>query len=76
MKPLRILAVLFALLAVSNLTKPLGMSVEQGFVFFGRRLTGTPNLIAAWAFAVFLFGYAAALWRERTAALPMGVATR
>ncbi len=74
MKPLRILAVLFALLAVSNLTKPLGYSVEQGFVFFGRRLTGTPNLIAAWAFAAFLFAYAAALWRERTQALPMGIA--
>jgi len=74
MKPLRILAVLFALLAVSNLTKPLGMGVEQGFVFFGRRLSGTPNAIAAWAFAVFLFAYAAALWRERTAALPMGIA--
>ena len=74
MKPLRILAVLFALLAVSNLTKPLGMSVEQGFVFFGRRLAGTPNWIAAWAFAAFLFAYAAALWRERTAALPMGIA--
>lgn len=74
MKPLRILAVLFALLAVSNLTKPLGYSVEQGFVFFGRRLTGTPNWIAAWAFAAFLFAYAAALWRERTQALPMGIA--
>jgi hypothetical protein len=74
MKPLRIFAILFALLAVSNLTKPLGLSVEQGFVFFGRRLSGTPNLIAAWAFAVFLFAYAAALWRERTQALPMGIA--
>lgn len=74
MKPLRILAVLFALLAVSNLAKPLGMNVEQGFVFFGRRLSGTPNLIAAWAFAAFLFAYAAALWRERTQALPMGIA--
>ena len=74
MKPLRVFAVLFALLAVSNLTKPLGLSVEQGFVFFGRRLSGTPNLIAAWSFAVFLFAYAAALWRERTQALPMGIA--
>jgi hypothetical protein len=74
MKPLRIFAILFALLAVSNLTKPLELSVEQGFVFFGRRLAGTPNLIAAWAFAVLLFAYAAALWRERTQALPMGIA--
>ena len=74
MKPLRVLAVLFALLAVSNLTKPLEVGMDQGFVFFGRRLSGTPNLIAAWTFAGFLSAYAAALWRERTAALPMGIA--
>jgi hypothetical protein len=74
MKALRVFAVLFALLAVSNLSKPFGTSVEQGFVFFGRRLSGTPNLIAGWSFALFLFGYAAALWRERTEALPMGIA--
>jgi hypothetical protein len=74
MKPLRVLAVLFALLAVSNLTKPLEVGMNQGFVFFGRRLSGAPNLIAAWTFAGFLFAYAAALWRERAAALPMGIA--
>lgn len=74
MRPLRVFAVLFALLAVSNLAKPFGVSTEQGFVFFGRRLAGTPNLIAAWTFAVFQAAYAAALWRERTHALPMGIA--
>lgn len=71
---LRVLAVFFALLAISNLTKPLELSLEQGFVFFGRRLTGMPNLIAAWSFALFLAVYAAALWRERSHALPMGIA--
>jgi hypothetical protein len=74
MKPLRVLAVLFALLAVSNLAKPIEVGMDQGFVFFGRRLSGTPNLIAAWTFAVFLLGYASALWRERASALPMGIA--
>jgi len=74
MNPLRVFAVLFALLAISNLSKPLGTSLEQGFVFFGRRLSGTPNLIAGWSFAAFLFAYAAALWRERAEALPMGIA--
>ena len=74
MRPLRVFAVLFALLAVSNLTKPLGVSTEQGFVFLGRRLAGTPNLIAAWTFAVFQAAYALALWRERAHALPMGIA--
>lgn len=74
MKALRVLAVLFGLLAISNLSKPLGTSVEQGFVFFGRRLDGTPNLIAGWSFAVFLAVYARALWREQVEALPMGMA--
>jgi hypothetical protein len=74
MKALRVLAVLFGLLAISNLSKPLGTTAEQGFVFFGRRLEGTPNLIAGWSFAVFLGVYALALWRERTEALPMGIA--
>ncbi len=74
MKPLRLFAVLFALLAVSNFAKPLGVSTEQGFVFLGRRLSGTPNLIAGWSFAVFLAAYAAALWRDKAEALPMGIA--
>lgn len=74
MKPLRVLAVLFGLLVVSNFLKPFGLSSETGFVFMGRRLTGTPNLIAAWSFAVFLAWYAASLWREKAAALPLGIA--
>lgn len=74
MKPLRAFAVLFALLAVSNFAKPLGLDSETGFVFLGRRLTGTPNLIAGWSFAVFLAFYAASLWREKAAALPLGIA--
>ncbi len=74
MKPLRIFAVLFGLLAVSNFAKPLGLSTEQGFVFLGRRLSGTPNLLAGWSFAVFLAAYAASLWRDKLQALPMGLA--
>lgn len=71
---LRVFAVLFGLLAISNFLKPFGFSADQGFVFLGRRLDGTPNLIAGWGFAVFLAAYAASLWRERAAALPLGVA--
>lgn len=74
MKILRAFAVLFALLAVSNLLKPLEMGGQTGFVFLGRRLSGTPNLIAGWSFAVFLAAYAWALWKERAAALPLGLA--
>lgn len=74
MKALRAFAVLFALLAVSNLLKPLELSGQQGFVFLGRRLSGVPNLIAGWSFAVFLAAYASSLWQEKAAALPLGVA--
>lgn len=74
MKLLRIFAVLFGLLAISNFLKPFGFSEDQGFVFMGRRLEGTPNLIAGWSFAVFLAWYASALWREKAAALPIGIA--
>lgn len=74
MKILRVLAVLFGLLAVSNFLKPFTVDDKTGFVFFGRRLDGTPNLIAGWSFAVLLAAYAAALWREKAAALPIGIA--
>jgi len=74
MKYLRVLAVLFGLLAVSNFVKPFTADDKTGFVFFGRRLDGTPNLIAGWSFAMLLAAYAAALWREKAAALPIGIA--
>lgn len=74
MKTLRVFAVLFALLAVSNFLKPFELGGHTGFVFLGRRLSGTPNLIAGWSFAVFLAAYASSLWREKAAALPLGVA--
>jgi hypothetical protein len=71
---LRVFAVLFALLAISNFLKPVLANAETGFVFLGRRLTDTPNLIAGLSFGVFLSCYAAALWRETAAALPLGIA--
>ena len=44
---LSIFTILFAVLAVSNLLKPLQpLGDETGFVLFGTRLTGTANLIA------------------------------
>jgi hypothetical protein len=75
MKPrsLRIFAVLFALLAVSNLTKTLEMQPEHGFVFLGRRLSGAPNLIASPIFGAYLAAYAYGLWNARRYALPMGI---
>lgn len=71
---LSIFAVLFALLAVSNLLKPLQLGDEQitGFVFFGQRLTGTANMIAGPLFGIYLFVYAFGIWRMKRFALPMG----
>jgi hypothetical protein len=74
MQILRVFAVLFGLMAISNLTKPLELAGDHGFVFFGRRLSDTPNLIAGLAFGTYLAFYAEALWRKRSHALPMAIA--
>ncbi len=66
-------AVLFGLLAFSNFMKPLGTDPEQGLVFFGRRLSGTPNAILGPLFGLFLLAYAVGIWRVRRWALRMGV---
>jgi hypothetical protein len=75
MKPrsLRFFAVLFALLAISDSLKPLELQPELGLVFLGRRLHGTPNLVAAPLFGVYLATYAWGLWNARRFALPMGI---
>jgi hypothetical protein len=65
-------AFLFALLAVSNFLKPLQLGGAQtGFVFFGRRLAGTPNAIAGPLFGAFLLAYATGIWGMRRYALPL-----
>jgi len=69
----KVFAVLFTLLAVSNLLKPFQFGGEQtGFVFFGQKLTGTANMIAGPLFGLYLLVYAFGLWRARRFALPMG----
>jgi hypothetical protein len=70
---IRTFAVLFALLAISNLTKPLELQPEHGFVFLGRRLRGTPDLLVAPMFGAWLAAYAWGLWKGRNWALPMGI---
>lgn len=63
---LSIFAGLFALLAVSNLLKPLQlMGPDTGFVFFGTLLTGTANMIAGPVAGVYLLAYAWGIWRMR-----------
>ena len=71
---LKILAGLFALLAVSNLSKPLQLSDDIGFVLLGQRLDGTANMIAGPLFGIFLAIYAAGIFRLKRYALPMGMA--
>jgi hypothetical protein len=67
-----IFAVLFALLAVSNLLKPFQIGGEQtGFVLFGQRLSGTANTIAGPLFGLYLLIYAYGIWRKKRFALPM-----
>jgi hypothetical protein len=72
-RSLRIFAVLFALLAISNITKPLELQPEHGFVLLGRRLRGTPDLIVAPMFGAYLATYAYGLWNARKFALPMAI---
>lgn len=72
-RALTVVAILFALLAVSDLMKPLELSPEEGFVFFGHRLKGTANAVAGPLFGVFLLVYAWGIWGMRRWALPMGV---
>ena len=68
-------AVLFGILAVSNLLKPFQLGGEQtGFVFLGERLSGTANTILGPLFGLYLAVYAAGIWRLRPWALPVGCA--
>ena len=74
---LTVLAVLFGLLAVSDLAKPiaatLGGGLRPGFVLFGHRLSGTANAVVGPLFGLYLLVYAAGIWRMRRWALPIGV---
>lgn len=69
----RVFAVVYALLALSNFTKPLEMQEEHGLVFLGKRLSGTANLVVAPLLGFFHSVYAYGLWNKRRFALPMGL---
>jgi hypothetical protein len=69
---LTIFAILFGILAISNLLKPLQIGGAQtGFVFFGQRLSGSSNLLLGPLFGLFLLAYAYGIWNMRRFALPM-----
>ncbi len=69
---LTIAAVLFAVLAVSNLLKPMEFNADHGFVFLGSRLKGTLNMVIAPLFGLYVLIYALGIWRMKRYALLMG----
>jgi hypothetical protein len=72
---LTILAILFAILALSDILKPLHLEgATTGLVFFGKRLSGTPNAILGPLLGIFLLIYAAGIWRMRRYAIALGFA--
>ena len=76
--PLTILAILFALVAIIDITKPFGRTtwagLRIGLVFFGKRLAGMPETILAPLLGIILLIYAAGIWRMRRYALGLGYA--
>ncbi len=69
------LAILFAILAVSDILKPLLLEgPTTGLVFFGKRLSGTPNAILGPILGIILLSYAAGIWRMRRYAMYLGYA--
>lgn len=64
-------AIAFALMAISNLSKPFKMSPNVGFVFFGYKLTGIGNTIVGPIFGIILAVYAYGIWTMRRFALPI-----
>jgi hypothetical protein len=69
---LTVIAVVLALLAVSDFLKPLRLEgSDTGLVFLGRRLTGSAGATAGVIVGAFLATYAAGVWGLRSWALPL-----
>ena len=67
---LTVLAALFVLAAIEDLLKPFRLEgPTTGLVFFGTRLSGTPNAILGPLLGLFLLTYAGAIWQMRRPAL-------
>lgn len=70
---LTIIAILFAILAISDIMKPLHLEgPTTGLVFFGTRQTGIANAILGPLLGLILLAYAAGIWRMRRYALTLG----
>ena len=70
---LTILAMLLALMVLSNLGKTFSHHPGVGFVLFGARLTGTANMIVAPIFGIMLAIYVYGILAMRKFALPLGI---
>ncbi len=70
---LTILALLLALMAISNFAKPFSHNPGVGFVFLGTRLSGVPNMIVATIFGIMLSVYVYGIITMRKFALPIGI---
>jgi hypothetical protein len=68
---LTIFAIGIALMAISNFLKPMKMSPNVGFVFFGMKLTGMANTIVAPLFGLMLAALAFGIWTMRRFAVPI-----
>jgi hypothetical protein len=68
---LTVYAVLFGILAVSNMSKGLQIGSTTGFVFFGARLSGIPNAILGLVFGALLAVYAYGIWNMKRFVLPV-----
>ncbi|HYR95524.1 MAG TPA: hypothetical protein VEM57_02265 [Candidatus Binatus sp.] len=68
----KVIAVLIALRALTNLGKPFGEG--SGFVVLGRLLHGVASTVVAPLFGLAMLVYAYGLWDRRPWARPLGVA--
>jgi hypothetical protein len=69
------MAILLALLAITDILKPFHLEgATTGLVFFGRRLSGVPDAILGPLLGIFLLIYAAGIWRMRRYAVYLGFA--
>ncbi len=69
---LSVFAVLFSILAISNLLKPFQiLGPQTGFVFLGYRLDPIGSAVLGPAFGIFLLAYAYGVWTMRRWVLPL-----
>ena len=67
------IAILFAIVAISDILKPLKLEgATTGLVFFGVRQSGTANAILGPMLGLILLAYAAGIWMMRRYAMVVG----